>query len=158
MFLMNLSLIRTNLTAESTEGDLLVDGVWECYTLELPMKDGLPGSAIPPGVYIVKLLPSPKFSASADPWVLQYAGAIPHVLGIPNRSDILMHWGNSPHDTEGCILVGQTQGENFVGSSRTAFAGLWLRLSNVPAGEIISLTVNGGRTSAPLGVDEATQV
>ena len=154
---MDLQLTRTTLTDLSTEGELTVNGQLQCYTLELPVRDGLPGSAIPPGKYLVKMLPSPKFEASADPWVLQYASAIPHVLGIPGRSDILIHWGNSPHDTEGCILVGQTRGEDFVGSSRAAFFALWSKLM-VVNGEVISLQVNGGIPQQPLDVDQSTQV
>jgi hypothetical protein len=141
---MELILQRLTLTAESTEGELQGGGrTWD--TLELPVKDGLPGSAIPPGKYLIVLGPSPKFLTSSDSWVLQYAKAIPHVLGIPNRSNILIHWGNDAADTEGCILVGDTAATDFIGASRKAFSELWILLKAASdAGEVISLTVQGG--------------
>lgn len=154
---MELTLVRTNLGDVCTLGELYVNHTFECYTLELPVKDGLPGSAIPPGKYLIKLLPSPKFelAASAEPptdysrWVKQYADAIPHILGVDtqyNRSGILIHWLNTVSETEGCVGVGQTQSENFIGNSRAAFTALWEKLSNVNPGEIISIEVQGGQT------------
>ncbi|MGC2234276.1 MAG: DUF5675 family protein [Candidatus Acidiferrum sp.] len=141
---MNLILQRMQLDAISTTGEMTWDDV-TLRTLELPVKDGLPGSAIPPGKYLVQMLPSPKFESSTDPWVLKYAGSIPHVLGIPNRSNILIHWGNDEADTEGCILVGQTEAQDWIGSSRPAFEVLWAALMGAKGrGEAISLTVQGG--------------
>ena len=154
---MDLNLQRTNLDATCTEGELYVDGSFECYTLELPVKDGLPGSAIPPGKYIIKMLPSPKFELSTDPWVMKYAGAIPHVLGIPNRSNILIHWGNDAQDTEGCILVGATQGQDFIGNSRAAFTELWEQIENADPGEIIILQVDGGIPQRVTNHDQVQQ-
>lgn len=141
---MELILQRLTFTDISTEGELRGAGkVFD--TLELPVKDGLPGSAIPPGQYLIQLLPSPKFMASTDSWVEQYASQIPHVLGIPKRSNILIHWGNSAMDTEGCILVGDTAAADYIGQSRKAFSELWTLLKAAKdAGEIISLTVQGG--------------
>src|SRR5690348_18052311 len=86
---MKLILQRLITTDNSTTGQLSVDGETECFTLELPHKDGLPGSAIPAGTYQVVLAPSPKFLQSRDPWVKKYAGKIPHIQNIPNRSNIL---------------------------------------------------------------------
>jgi hypothetical protein len=160
---MNLILRRSNLNATCTEGDLYLPGSSTnlCYTLELPVKDGLPGSAIPPGTYPIAMMPSPKFLSSEDPWVKTYAQNIPHVLDIPNRSNILIHWGNDVADTEGCILVGSGKGTDYVTGSRVAFAALWQQLIAAKnASEAISITVIGGipQTVQPLSVDESTQV
>lgn len=123
----------------STQGALEIDGVFECYTLELPIKDGLPGSAIPPGRYPIRLYPSPKFLSSSDPWVQKYAAEMPHIDDIPNRSLIMFHWGNFAGDlpwtpevehsnTEGCVLVGKSRGRDFIGGSRVAFASLYQKI------------------------------
>lgn len=146
---MELQLLRTNLGPNSTIGELHGGGkVWA--TLELPVKDGLPGSAIPPGLYSVVLLPSPKFELSTDEWVMQYAGAIPHILGIPHRSNILIHFGNTPHDTEGCVLVGEVASNDAISSSHQAFSELWLLLRAAKdAGEVISIEVQGGIPATP---------
>ena len=148
---MELQLLRHTFTAEATCGTL--SGAGDSFvTLELPVKDGLPGSAIPTGLFQIVMLPSPKFEASTDPWVMKYAGSIPHVIGIPNRSNILIHFGNDAADTEGCILVGSEQiSTDYIGGSRIAFAKLWDILTAAKgAGEPITLQVSGTPpTNAP---------
>jgi hypothetical protein len=130
---MDLYLLRRTFLPTATLGELLIDGVRFCYTLELPVRDGRPGSAIPLGSYRVALLDSPKFLARAhegDAYAARYAHAIPRLLGVPDREGILIHWGNWSSDTEGCILVGETQSETgFVGNSRDSFDALHQRLA-----------------------------
>lgn len=125
---MILTLKSTKYDNHATEGSLYVDDTFQCYTLELPYSNGLPGGAISAGSYNVELCPSPKFMSSKDPWVMQYAKAMPRLMSVPNRSGILIHWGNDAADTEGCILVGQLQGVDFIGSSRAAFADLYTKI------------------------------
>jgi hypothetical protein len=113
-------------TPKSLSGELFVDDERFCYWLTLPAGNGLPGSAIPPGTYPVTLSPSPKFQkiAQTSEWFKPYADSIPHVNDIPGRSNILIHVGNQPDDSTGCILVGQSRAEDSVGGSRSAFAAL----------------------------------
>lgn len=122
---MEITLSRVYLTPNSTCGELNA-GNLRLYTLELPVKDGLPGSAIPPGRYRIELAPSPKFLAVAehDPWVEIYAGQMPHII-CPPRSLIMIHWLNRPDETEGCIGVGLTHDLDFIGESRKAFEQLF---------------------------------
>lgn len=130
---MELELQRIKFSPYSCEGFLLVDAINGLYTLELPVKDGLPGSAIPQGRYQVTVTFSPKFDRD-----------MPLLVGIPGRSEIRIHWGNDPHDTEGCILVGKTLGQDFIGSSRLAFDELWAKMeAPARAGECF-ITVRGG--------------
>lgn len=136
-----LTLNRTNCGPDSTTGELLAEGRHIAYTLELPVKDGLPGSAIPEGTYPVVLAPSPKFMASSDQWVLHYAQLIPHLYHIPDRTNILIHWGNLAEDTNGCILVGRTVGVNFIGDSRLAFEGLWSLIQGPARSNDCTITV-----------------
>lgn len=128
----NLTLQRLFFTGRSTCGELFAANSPSrlAYTLELPVKDGLPGSAIPPGVYPIEFAPSPKFMASPDPWVQQYAERMPHLIEIPGRSLIMIHWGNFPEETEGCILVGDMHDLDEVGQSRQAFERLYPLLSD----------------------------
>lgn len=105
----------------STPGVLYAEGMQQLYTLELPVKDGKPGSAIPAGTYKIERAPSPRFMLSIDPWVLGYAKEMPHLLDIPGRSLIMVHFGNYVTETDGCILVGLTRADNFIGASRDAF-------------------------------------
>lgn len=125
------------------------------YSLELPVKDGLPGSAIPLGTYDIELAPSPKFLKSTDPWVQKYAKAMPHIIGIPGRSLILIHWGNEPTDTDGCILVGHRRKLDFLYSSRKAFIDLYpMIVEGVNAGEC-KITISG--EPPPADVSNAIQ-
>lgn len=96
-------------------GELSIDGEKFCWTLELPLGDGGPGSAIPYGTYKVEVYPSPKFGR-----------LMPLLMDIPGRSNIEMHWGNTPENTDGCILLGNTMpGQNFIGNSRQTFDDFW---------------------------------
>jgi hypothetical protein len=52
-------------------------------------------SCIPTGVYLVRWEDRPKH------------GRVLALVYVPNREDILIHVGNYPKDTEGCILVGR---------------------------------------------------
>jgi hypothetical protein len=112
---MILTVERFNFTDKSTIGSLAIDGKSFCWTLELPLGDGGPGSAIPVGTYKVVTYPSPKFGR-----------LMPLLVGVPGRSNIEMHWGNEPENTEGCILLGNSMpGKDFIGDSRQAFDDFW---------------------------------
>ena len=95
-----------------------------------PMTSGpLSLGAIPAGRYRVILAPSPKFESSTDPWVARYASAMPHLADIPNRSLIMIHWGNDPENTDGCILIGYTHpSPDVIEESRMAFEMFYNRL------------------------------
>lgn len=144
--MLELTLQRLWFTALSTCGELSVEGRIGPYTLELPVKDGLPGSAIPPGRYKIELAPSPKFLAAAehDPWIDLYAKQMPHIIGIPGRSLIMFHWGNTPDNTDGCVLVGLHHDVDTVGESRKAFESLYTLIeAPAKAGECW-INVQGG--------------
>ena len=114
---MHLKVERFNFTDISTEGDLSIDGERFCWTLELPVIDGKPGSAIPTGTYKVKVYPSPHFGR-----------LMPLLVDVPGRSEIEIHWGNTEADTRGCILLGDSlPGANFIGKSRQAFDNFWAK-------------------------------
>ena len=131
---MKLALQRLSLTEVSTCGNLFVNDALECWTLELPHKDGLHGSCILAGTYNVVLSYSPKFSS--DPKFVALCNKLnchklmPEVLAVEHRDDIRIHWGNTALDTEGCILVGKTHSPNFVGGSRETFAELYEKMVN----------------------------
>lgn len=130
---MNLTLVRDTFTDISTTGELSIDGKPFCWTLELPNKDGLHGSCIPQGTYLVTAQMSPRFGRS-----------MPHLQDVPNRSSILIHWGNTAEDTEGCILLGGTRDKDFVGKSRQMFDDFWELFMPALSGGSVSLKVTGG--------------
>lgn len=84
--------------AHTEHGTLGRIGRW--YTLEDRWLDNRHGvSAIPTGEYLCRL----------DRY---HKGGYPayEVTGVPGRSRILIHAGNTDADTEGCILIGRRLG------------------------------------------------
>jgi RHS repeat-associated protein len=102
---------RTTVTNRSTIGTLTINYRGIGYTLELPDKGNQKFiSRIPEGTYFGELYNSPS---------LGYLTV--RLRGVPgNREYILIHVGNYPEDTEGCILPGKTKAKDFVGNSRKA--------------------------------------
>jgi len=125
---MELLLTRKWLTGNSTIGELCVDGNFECYTLEDTVRDEkIPGeTAIPEGRYKVIIDHSQRFNRD-----------LPLLLNVPQFEGIRIHVGNYPHDTDGCILVGQTRDQDFIGNSKVAFNALFEKLQiAVQSGEV----------------------
>lgn len=93
-----------------TIGKLYVDGKYYCDTLE-DTDRGLKSTmseaeikqikvyaktAIPTGTYDVIVNVSPKFQRN-----------LPRLMNVPGYTGILIHRGNTPQNTAGCILVGE---------------------------------------------------
>lgn len=110
---------RLHKTNTSTIGELLIDGIWECFTLEDVERDvKIKGeTAIPKGKYNVIINQSNRFKR-----------LLPLLLNVPNFEGVRIHAGNTNHDTEGCILVGKTRSNNFIGQSRKAFDYLFKKM------------------------------
>lgn len=124
---MKLYLIRENFTEESTEGSLLVDGTFECYSLEDTDRqlenggDKIYGkTAIPRGVYDMDITYSNRFKKE-----------MPIILNVPQFEGIRIHKGNTSLDTDGCILVGienKKDNDDFISGSKIAYDRLFLKL------------------------------
>lgn len=98
---------------ECTIGELTIDGN-KFATLELPWLNNLKMvSCIPPGVYCCKQIESPS------------RGKVYEVTDVEGREHILIHVGNFPRDTEGCILIGMQPGVNMINNSKIALAKLF---------------------------------
>lgn len=129
---MKLKLTRTSTNAYTTIGKLYVNGQFECFTLEdSPILRVDNKGPIPVGEYSVIIDFSDRFQ--------RY---MPHVLNVPGFTGIRIHKGNTHKDTEGCILVGLSEGIDSIHESKAAFDALFLRLRNAEAhGEDITLEV-----------------
>lgn len=97
---MILKLYRTQVLPTCVKGNLYVDGFLECFTLELPLlfegTYNVPDkTCIPEGTYGVNRNAASKFGPNT-----------PLLVGVPGRSNVELHPGNTPADTDGCILVG----------------------------------------------------
>lgn len=116
---MNLELYRRPSSRVATIGELHLNGVFECFTLEDVVREfKQPGkTAIPPGRYRVDITWSPRFQRP-----------LPLLDAVPNFEGVRIHPGNTAEDTDGCILVGTQAGENIVTNSRVAFDRLYTKL------------------------------
>ena len=120
----NLLIIRDEFTDKSTLGKLFLNGEMFCQTLELPYLDNQRSiSCIPEGEYKVRLRTA-KESSSRD-----YLHLL--VQDVKGRSYILVHIGNFPRDTKGCILVGQSRQQDRVNNSRIAMDLLMKEILNL---------------------------
>jgi hypothetical protein len=126
---MKLALKRLHKTNNSTIGELTVDELFQCYTLEDIEREVKIKSetAIPKGTYKVIINHSNRFKR-----------LLPLLIDVPGFEGIRIHSGNSNHDTEGCILVGETRSKDFIGKSRKAFDKLFEKMKKA---ESITITI-----------------
>tara|TARA_R100000742_G_C4279288_1_gene103447 strand:+ start:4274 stop:4771 length:498 start_codon:yes stop_codon:yes gene_type:complete len=125
----NLLIIRDQFTDKSVLGKLYFNSEFYGHTLELAWNDNKKRvSCIPKGVYEVKKRHTEKS---------KYKYEHLHILDVPNREMILMHIGNYPKNSKGCILLGNTRALNFVGDSRKAFYKLMYDLGSFEEIELI---------------------
>lgn len=138
-----------------TIGKLFINGVYECDTLEdqdrgltsqmsleeIKAKKVYGVTAIPTGVYKLNMnTVSPKFKDRS--WAIPYKGILPRLENVKGFEGVLIHVGNKPQDTLGCILVGENKVKGQVINSTASFNKLMKLLlqANID-GEDIELTV-----------------
>lgn len=124
---MKLTLKRIALKPDYTIGRLFINGGYFCDTLEDTVRYGVKiygKTAIPSGTYTITLkVQSPKFSKRAAYKFCN--GYLPRLLDVPQFEGILIHIGNRPKDTDGCILVGQNKVVGQVIHSTDTFKNLY---------------------------------
>ena len=131
--MINLLLIRDTFSKESTIGELFINGERICDTLENPWQDNQRNvSCIPEGVYPVRLRTA-RESATRD-----YLHLL--VQEVPNRDFILVHRGNFPSQTQGCLLVGLGTEQDVVHNSVLAMDLLIKEILHL-GGENINLII-----------------
>jgi len=134
---MIIKVIRDKFTEESTIGKLYINGVLECNTLEDKDRKLENGgtkvyalTAIPRGTYTLILSYSHRFK--------KY---LPEIQNVPGFAGIRIHPGNKASDTEGCILLGTTRGEDIIGVSRLAFEKFMAKVKKVEKTEKITIEI-----------------
>lgn len=135
---MKLELKRIFRGPKYTIGKLYVDNQYVCDTLEdtdrgLKQTDSLSSiqkkkvygqTAIPTGTYSITLnVISPKFKDRS--WAKFCNGKLPRLLNVPGYDGVLIHVGNKPEDTLGCILVGYNKIKGQLINSTEAFKKLY---------------------------------
>ena len=131
------TLIRLRRTAHlpgGTEGVLFFpaeSGQSPMATLEPPATGAHP--AIPAGEYALRLdVVSPRFARSPRRWSAAWGGRLPRLMQVPGREGILIHPGNRPADSSGCVLVGRAVSPLRLGESVATFHRLMHVLHRLP--------------------------
>jgi len=146
--MMHLTLARHQYGALSTLGRLYINGAFECFTLENPWQDNKRRvSCVPEGTYEVKFRLVGGFQTRAREIFPDLHNSIRGMLelqAVPDRDYILIHWGNDPGDTLGCILLGETQSADFVGRSRAAYRKAYPQIAEpLSCGQRVTLEIKG---------------
>lgn len=152
---MNITIKRIFKGDKYTIGKLYVNGIYECDTLEdtdrgltedsplseIQSKKVYGETAIPTGTYKIDMnTVSPKFKDRS--WAKFCEGKLPRLIDVPGYSGVLIHVGNKPADTLGCILVGDNKIKGQVINSTSTFQELYsLMLKAKVAGEEITVTI-----------------
>lgn len=149
---MKLRLVRQLSGERSTLGELFIDGEAVCRTLENPWKDNRRRvSCIPEGTYEIKFRTVGGWQKKARKKFPDMHNAIRGMLelqDVPGRDYILIHWGNHPHDTLGCILVGLTHDTDYVGPSVPAYREIYPRIAeHLGCGRRVTITIEGPQIS-----------
>jgi len=141
---MKIKIQRKVFTDKSTIGELFINGVFYCYTLE-DVDRGLKQSdseaeilkkkkygitAIPTGIYNVVLSFSNRFK--------KY---LPEILNVKGYTGVRIHSGNTDVDSHGCPLVGLKKGKDAIMESRLAMDGFMKQLKAVEKKEKIELEI-----------------
>jgi hypothetical protein len=129
-----LELIRVGSSGRGTFGVLRRGQVPFVLTLERPWVDNKQNvSCIPGGTYTCKKLRSPKFGETYE------------ITGVPGRTHVLFHKGNTIEDTQGCILVGEE------------FSGTWEKpiIVSSERGFLELMKLLGGQSEFQLHIKEA---
>jgi hypothetical protein len=98
---MNYKLIRQPSTTTGTFGTIYrSDGSILCHTVERPWENNEP---------LVSCIPNGNFYRCTS-WISPSKGHVWRIQDVPDRSDILIHAGNTYLDSEGCLICGDSFG------------------------------------------------
>lgn len=142
---MDLLVNRTTRTPNSTIGQFSVNENFFSYCLE-PTDRGLTSdmtleqiasikvqnqTCIPTGTYSVTSYISPKHNNTR----------VPLLENVPGFGYVEIHAGNYPKDTDACLLLGNTEGVDYVGNSVVTINQFYsLFFDALDSGEAISIT------------------
>ena len=145
---MKLEVLRFNSSDDFTTGLLfdVTDNVrsFLCYTLEDEARTVKQWgeTRIPAGKYKLTLRSEGGFHTRyLAKFGAEFHKGMIYVNEVPNFEYILWHIGNDDDDTAGCLLVGKTSQDNFIGSSTTAYKEIYPPIRDaILSGEEVTVT------------------
>lgn len=148
---MKLTMMRLISTTDETIGVLMIDNVFECFTLEDEYRpEKLVGETrIPDGFYYLsKRMHGGFYERYKARFGSDFHKYMIEVEDVNGFTDILFHCGNTDDDTSGCILVGDVADINrglpgmSIGRSADAYRRVYQKVSKaLDAGEKVVLTI-----------------
>jgi len=98
----------------------MVDFVFLCFVLEdPPQEEKIAGETrIPAGVYPLLLRNFGGFHERYSKRFPKIHRGMIELAGVLEFTDVLMHCGNDPEDTRGCLLLGDGATQNVTGTGR----------------------------------------
>ena len=105
---MKLTVVRTQFGTDATNGILLIDGIFECFTLEDQYQavKVMHETCIPEGTYDIEFRKTGGFHAKYSERYKNAHYGMLHIQDVPNFTYILIHTGNTDEHTSGCLIVG----------------------------------------------------
>ena len=170
---MKIKVERQIFTDKSTIGQLSIDGAFQCLTLELPTPlKGAPRlkgqTCVPVGLYnlelslykgevwswMKKLVPDvDKYGLpliyNIDGWKypnwIDKSDGLP-IAGIEKDRHVYIHIGNTPADTQGCLLVGLERIADKITQSTDAFNKIYPQIVKaINRKELVTIEYTGER-------------
>lgn len=149
---MELLLKRFAKKSEYTIGNLYVNGIWFCNTLEdvdRKLKQSMSEeeiadikvygkTAIPTGKYNVDITTISSTFKNRS-WAKPHKGIVPRIKDVPGFKGVLIHPGNTAEDSLGCILVGENKVKGQVVNSVNTYKKLFNLLKDIE--DDITLTI-----------------
>lgn len=143
---MLINLYRYNSDRDHTNGLLLVNNEFVCYTLEDEYRSWKVKheTRIPDGKFKIKFRTEggfhERYKAKFGSW---HKGML-ELQDVPNFQYILIHIGNDDDDTSGCILVGDdvSGSKNWISGSTNAYKNLYPMVRNaLSRGEDVEIEI-----------------
>ena len=142
---MKITVERFASDADSTANLWFVDAKHQCFGIEDAHHDvKVPGKTrIPAGTYKVGVRKFGGFHARYAKQFPYHRGML-EILDVPGFTDVLIHIGNTHHDTAGCLLVGEgvtcpANGIKAIQLSTKAYEQLYKKV--IPSAERSELTI-----------------
>lgn len=141
---MEITLQRKTKTDKSTIGIFKYDDK-TCYSLE-DVDRGLDQGQLLAHIKRIKVFGQTAIPTGRYRVILSYSNRfqkyLPELLNVPGFEGIRVHAGNTPESSNGCLLLGSTKGNNFVGNSVKTFEEFFfvLRQKNEIEKNFITIT------------------
>jgi hypothetical protein len=141
---MLLELFRKKCNGDTTIGELFIDGLYFCKTLEDERREVkvMHETRIPAGTYKIKLqLNGTMTTKYAKRFPTLHQGML-WLQDVPNFTTIYIHIGNTDDNTSGCILVGKDEKDYKLSRSTIAYVFLYIKVTKaINSGEEVTITI-----------------